>query len=148
MTTREAICRELRRRRYPQTADMLREKIGKTTVPLICRILGFDDQIVERKYYGRFWYAAYESQFTGRPYRIESKVRCGRGYQWKVERFLRRELAAKQEGAWFASLNPDVSYRLVCGDHVLKEWNTPELQSWQKAKVVVSALRTHLRAPP
>jgi hypothetical protein len=142
VTTREAIHAELRKRAYPQTVEMLRDKIGKTTVQLLCRCLALEGAIIERRYHGQFWYAARTSQFTRRPYRIEWMVRPG---QWRVLVFRERELGGKQDGANFAHQNPGVPCRLVCGQHVICEWNTPEIESWQSAKKTLSQVRTVLR---
>lgn len=149
MTTRERICDELRKRNYPQTAAMLKRKIGKSTVQLLCRCLALERNIIERKVRDEFWYAWRTSQF--KDWRIEYSSGARRGQRWKVLCYQRSERGALMLAAHAEKRDRACMYRVLYrSERVCGEFNNDEQkerQSWQDGKRILRQVRTMLRDP-
>lgn len=149
MTTRERICDELRKRSYPQSTAMLKEKIGKTTVQLLCRCLALERNIIERRVRGEFWYAWRLSQF--KDWRIEYSTGARRGQKWKVLCYQPSERGALMLVAHAAKHDRERVYRVLYrSERVCGEFNNDEQkerESWQEGKRILRQVRTMLRDP-
>ena len=149
MTTRELICKELRKRSYPQTAEMLRAKIGKTTVQFLCRCLALERNVIERKIRGQLWYGMRPDQF--KPYRVEYDTGARRGHQWRVLAFQGSKRGATMLAAHWAKQDKDTVYRVVYRNEfievVFNNESHKEQESWHDAKRTLRELRQVLRDP-
>lgn len=144
---REQIVHVLTHTSQPMTAQGIADRLGRTTgaLNLTLAVMALEGRIVKQRVSGAAWYGRSWQVFHGRVYHLQSQKPENRGERgWVTFRMLRTELAARQEGKFYARCTGQ-AIRLVHRGQILSQWNEKEESQWRAGRETLSQLRKILR---